>query len=357
MGEIRRLEVAGYSPPKIRTTSRGPTTTKKLTGTAALCNPTDRIKVSPLPTEANGQPWETTMNVARGFPESRVKVLQNGEWGPVGVDSSVGPAPNSSLQSRVMSIGREFYTSGFGTHGDSLIQIDMGLGRCWKLVAKVGVDDEIHIGGEKTAWGEFIIKSGPQEGSKTLYSLQADRAKQNWPPIKSRNPASTITITNLTDVASLQLIATRPLPLATYPFNYTYGHYDWASLKLYCGPDAPYLPFVVINTPVGAAEYKIGDVVKFSGRALFYTKKVEIFNPDSFSWSVVLVHCQGYLCHQHQEIGSLKGRNGSFVITDHAPTKEQYYFYQIVLTVTDGCGRSDKAVKTVKVKGYSGEGR
>ncbi len=349
--EIRRFEVRGYQGPPRKTTRR-PTTTKRLTGTAALCRPTNGPNLLPLPQEPDGQPWQTMMLLGKsGFPSSRIQFWQNGQWGSVGLDSSVGPGPNRSSEARVISIGRELFTSGYGTKGPSFIHIMFGgLNRCWKFVARVGIDDEINIGGMKPAWGDFVVRSGP---SNILYQMNTPPSSL---PITSGEAARTIEITGLDKYPMIQLLASRPQPAASYPFNTSDAHYDWASARLYCGPDAPYLPIVKIDSPTGVVEYSIGDTVPFSGSAKFYTGLVDITDPASFSWTVVLVHCQGYLCHQHQEVGSLSGRSGSFLVSDHsAGTTEQYYFYEIQLTVRDGCGRSDTARQTVKVKGFSGE--
>ncbi|KAI9024654.1 hypothetical protein DFJ74DRAFT_665739 [Hyaloraphidium curvatum] len=356
-GRIRRLEVRGYRPPTI-TSGPKQTTTKRAAGPVnTLCSPPNRIRVSPLPREPDGQQWETVMWLSKGnFPRSRLSVAMNGGWGPIGMDTSVGPAPNSAnSRSRVISVGREFFTAGLGTKAYSVIDLNLGAaGRCWKFVADVGIDDEIHIGrGEQAAWAEFVVRTGQSNGLRLLYSTTDVRQAQGLAPLRARDPAWRISITNLTRWSGLRLVGNRPDP-ARYPFDFDNAHLDWASARLYCGPEAPYLPDVQITAPTGAPEAAIGQTVQFSGRATNWDG-TEITAAASFEWNVVLVHCQGYLCHQHSEVDGLRGRQGSFVVGDHAPTAEQYYFYQIDLVVRDACGRSDRATKTVKVRGFSGE--
>lgn len=361
-GYIRRIDVAGR-PIRTIATRRATTARPVVPRTTAapinpLCSPPNRIRLVPLPMESTGQKWETVMYLSKtGFPLSRITATQNGGWGPIGWDSSVGPRPYSASNgSRVLSIGREFFTSGLGTKGFSQIKVDLGgINRCWKVVAKVGIDDEIHLGGEKTAWGEFQVTAGLETTAKVLYSSSAERAKRGLPPLKARDAPYEVVVTNLTEITSFVLRAARPEPIATYAFDSVWAHYDWTSVRLYCGPDAPYLPVVEILTPVGAAEYAIGDTVRFSARAWYWDRTTQITDPSAFSWNIVLVHCQGYLCHTHSELEGVTGTSGMFTVKDHAPDSQQYYFYEIVVVVTDGCRRSDKATKTVKVRGYSGE--
>jgi hypothetical protein len=246
-------------------------TTKRLTGTAALCRPTNGLKLLPLPQEANGQPWQTMMLLGKsGFPSARIQFWQNGNWGPVGLDSSVGPGPNRTSKSRVISIGRELFTSGFGTKGPSFIHIMFGgLNRCWKFVARVGIDDEINLGGAQPAWGDFVVRSRSQ------IHYQLNRPPTST-PIASGEAARTIEITGLDKYSILRLVASRPLPVSSYPFNTSNANYDWGSARLYCGPDAPYLPIVKIDSPTGVAEYSIGDTVQFSGSAKFLVRVEEL---------------------------------------------------------------------------------
>ncbi len=284
-----------------------------------------------------------------GFPETRIRYLQNGGWGPVGLDSSIGPGPNSLNNSRVISIGGEYFTQGLGTKGPSRVQLNLGgRNRCYKLTAMVGIDDEIHIGGDKEAWGEFRVLNGSRILSSTTETLKA----RGLPPIKAKDPAMPISVTGLNSLSSFQLFADQPNATA-YPFDFNNGHYNWATVKLYCGPDAPYMPIIRIDSPTGPTERSIGDVVQFRGSAFYYDRVTAITDPAAFQWTVLLIHCQGYLCHQHSEVDNISGLTGSFTVTDHAPDMEQYYYYQINLVVTDACGRRDRAVKTVLVKGFS----
>jgi hypothetical protein len=127
-------------------------------------------------------------------------------------------------------------------------------------------------------------------------------------------------------------------------------------------------------------EYRIGDTVSFSAMARYWDGTTAITTPRAFEWNVVLVHCQvwfigeylstailsrvatvlpsqGYLCHQHSEVDRLNGLSGSFVVKDHAPDDQQYYFYEVQVVVRDACGRSDRQTRTVKVVGLSGQAR
>lgn len=320
------------------------------------CTPTTGPQLDPLPVEADGQAWDTIMFLTKGgFPDSRITTYANGGWGPVGWDSSIGPGPGQTMnKSTVISIGGEYYTQGIGTKGTSVVGLDFtGKNKCYKFTAMVGIDDEIHVNGtNQTAWADFSVKSGVKDGAKSLYSSTTALKARGLAPIKARDPALQVTVTNLHLVSSLLLVADRPGPLSLYSFNFANAHYDWATAKLYCGPDAPYMPTVMITTPLGPTERTIGDVVPFAGRA-FYYDGTEIKDPNAFQWNVVLVHCQGYLCHQHSEVDGMSGFSGSFTVNDHATGVAQYYFYQINLVVTDGCGRSDRAMKTVLVKGFS----
>jgi hypothetical protein len=121
---------------------------------------------------------------------------------------------------------------------------------------------------------------------------------------------------------------------------------------LYCGPDAPYLPVITIQSPNPTREFAIGQRVNFSAVAQYYDLKTQITDGASFKWDVNLAHCQGAICHQHSAIESMFGRSGSFVVEDHNPNPEQYYFYELTVTVTDACGRADRATRTIKVRGF-----
>lgn len=360
-GYIRRFDVAGRKyttrPGLVsgsKTTKPGiPATTAKPVPNP-LCNPPNPIQLNALPTEANGQKWETVMYLSKaGFPSARVQPLRNGGWGPIGIDSSVGPGPNqANKNSRVISIGSEYFTAGLGTKGISTVKIDFGgLKRCWKFVAKVGIDDEIWLKGPTQAWGEFTVYNGDMKS--LLYNSTASRSTEGKQAVKVRELAYQVSVTNLDQINGITLNADMPRQ-GKYPFNFLNAHYDWASAKLYCGPDAPYVPIVNILTPKpGKTEYAIGQTVQFTGEAYYWDGKTKITNPGMFAWNVVLVHCQGYLCHQHSEVDGLRGFSGSFTVKDHAPDNQQYYFYEIQLAVTDGCGRMDRATKTVLVKGFS----
>lgn len=291
------------------------------------------------------------MTLSKGeFPKSRMRVLLNGFAGKnIGMNTGVGIWNNSRLLRRNIAIGGEVFTAGLGTQGHSSIQLNFGKNTCWKFTAQVGIDDEIHVlGGVKKAFGEFAISSFADDRWKEVYSTTKDLAKEKRGPLKALQQAYPITVTNLSSVSSIRLIARRPNPLPLR-FPQVNEHYDWAWAKLYCGPDAPYLPIPKIISPVGRAEYKIGDNVTCNGRATYYDGKTAITDPAMFSWNVLLMHCEGELCHTHWQTRG-QGKSISFTVVDHG-SLNQYYYFECELTVTDKCGRSDTVAKSIRIAG------
>jgi hypothetical protein len=151
----------------------------------------------------------------------------------------------------------------------------------------VGIDDEIHIGGDKQAWGEFRVLNG----SRILYSTTETLKASGLPPIKAKDAGMPISVAGLNALSSFQLFADQP-SATEYPFDFNNAHYNWATAKLYCGPNAPYMPIVRIDLPSGPTERSIGDVVQFQGSAFYFDGVTAITDPAAFQWNVILVHCQ-----------------------------------------------------------------
>lgn len=300
-GQVIRLRVKGVTPP-VNPTKPKPTTSKKVVKTTTrpppdpLCTPTGAKKIV-VPTCAvavGKQPMDTIMYVSReGWPSERVRFMQNGMWGPVGLDASVG---NKSTNSgRSMGINNQWFISGYGTHAWSKIQLN-GNKCCYRFTSSVGVDDEVRRFYGNWAYnvtGEWSVISA--DTGATLYNSTRALGR----PIKLGDNPVSVDVKNLHLHNAITLNAQVPLRINPVSYNdFTPAHLDWAETKMYCGPKAPYTPIITMMTPLPGTRVLPGGKVAFSAKAVAWDGATPI-PPSGFLWTVDLVHCQGFLCHTH----------------------------------------------------------
>lgn len=92
-------------------------------------------------------------------------------------------------------------------------------------------------------------------------------------------------------------------------------------------------PVATIASPAASFQWKVGDVIAFSGSAT--DAQDGALHPSRLSWSLVLFHCdaQGQ-CHQHPVTSYQGVSSGSFVAPDHAYPS----YLEVTLTATDSGG-------------------
>jgi hypothetical protein len=93
-------------------------------------------------------------------------------------------------------------------------------------------------------------------------------------------------------------------------------------------------PSVVINAPASTQLWKVGDPITFSATG---TDLEDGTLPASaYSWNIILEHCPGGTCHEHQ-IETLNGvQGGTFIAPDHGYPAH----LRLTVTVTDSGGLS-----------------
>ena len=96
-------------------------------------------------------------------------------------------------------------------------------------------------------------------------------------------------------------------------------------------------PVAMIDTPLAATRWKVGDRIIFSGHAT--DPQQGPLSPDALTWTVVMHHCyRPGDCHEHL-MEELSGAGGSFVTEDH----ENLPIIELRLTATDQGGLSSSA--------------
>ena len=182
---------------------------------------------------------------------------------------------------------------GLGTHSASEISIPLA-GSCYRFTADIGIDDEVltkcigqgtdckDIKNYVKALGEFNIR---KDNSWAYNSTKAiGRA------IHAGDLPTKVDIRNLTGTETLTLLGYAPKG-NTMVIDKTYNHLNWANPKLYCGPDAPFVPIVEILQPLPLNSVKLNSVVRFQGRATTWDGKP--LPASALTWIIELLHCQG----------------------------------------------------------------
>jgi glucose/arabinose dehydrogenase/PKD repeat protein len=100
-------------------------------------------------------------------------------------------------------------------------------------------------------------------------------------------------------------------------------------------------PIAVIDTPLAAFGYKVGDSVAYSGSAT--SPSQDPIPGATLTWQVILHHCPGGACHAHSFTSS-SGLTGSFTVPDHGDASH----FEIILTATDGGGLSHAVSRTIQ---------
>lgn len=205
-----------------------------------------------------------------------------------------------------MVVGGHRIRKGVGVHSISNLEIDIS-GACYSLALKVGVDDETKPNGR----GEFLLyadnklrwNSTAANGGKFLSSGATPLAF---------DIGHFTNMGNLLGVSKLRLSA-RP-PVGFKPENP--DHLDWGELRVFCGPDAPYVPRIWINSPEPDLIAKPGELVFFSGGAKDW--KGNAIPWQTLSWTVNIVHGQGQGSHIHPATYYFPQTGwGSFLVSAH----------------------------------------
>ncbi|KAI9011577.1 Sorbosone dehydrogenase-domain-containing protein [Hyaloraphidium curvatum] len=324
-GSVIRFRISGFTPPpnptvpRLTTARPVPTTSKRPPD--PLCDPTGAARiVVPTCAAATGQQpiGDLTFLSREGWPRSRLRFARNGNWGPVGLDASVGLSGQANT-GRTLNINNRWYITGWGTH--ALSQIDVLLNRCcYRITGVVGVDEEVrrfypHYG---------LNNTGPQlnvSGSWTVRTVDDSRVVWNSSLVRrmdlGSNPLSF-------DIRGLHRFNRVSLQAAVAPHLdprrgevWQPSHFNWAEVKAYCGPSSPYAPIVTMTQPPEGLIAPPDTNVQFAATATYWDRRTAV--PASmFTWDVNLVHCQGFLCHQHSPYQFKGVLSGTFNAASHA---------------------------------------
>jgi hypothetical protein len=190
-------------------------------------------------------------------------------------------------------------------------------GRCSRLTAKVGIDDEVWSNGSVTfeVWGD---------GTKLYDSGRMTGA----------SPTATVDVA-LAGRSELRLVVTGAGD------GIAYDHGNWADARITCGTaQAGSAPVPRIDLPASSVRFKVGDTITFAGGA---TDAEDGTIPASgLSWQITLQHCSSGNCHAHP-LTTVQGAGGSFEVPDHGDQIE----FTLALTATDSSGRKTTTTHTV----------
>ncbi|KAI9005748.1 hypothetical protein DFJ74DRAFT_691983, partial [Hyaloraphidium curvatum] len=330
-GTLVRFRIRGFTPPPNPTIPRG-TTARPVRTTSKrppdpLCAPTGaaRIVVPTCAVAAGQQPiGDVTFLSREGWPRSRLRFARNGNWGPVGLDASVGRRGQPQT-GRTLNVNNRWFITGWGTH--SISQIIVSLNRCcFRITGFVGVDEEVRRFYPQWNLQLTNVTHTNVEGSWTVRILDTNRLVWNSTTARrmrlGQNPMP-FDIRNLQRYNRVQLDAAVPPALDPRRADvWTPAHLNWAEVKAYCGPRAPYAPIITMTSPPEGFAAQPNSMVRFSARATYWDRRTPV--PASmFRWDINLVHCQGFLCHQHNPFQFQGVLAGAFNATAHDDTDQQ----------------------------------
>ncbi len=102
-------------------------------------------------------------------------------------------------------------------------------------------------------------------------------------------------------------------------------------------------PIPSIGTPAASFQYKVGDVIAYSGSST--NSPGDPVPGATLTWQILLHHCPGGACHTHPYWSST-GASGSFTVPDHGDDS----YFEFVLTATDSAGLSATAARDILPK-------
>jgi glucose/arabinose dehydrogenase/endonuclease YncB( thermonuclease family) len=236
-------------------------------------------------------------------------------WGPVEKDMSNGE--NAAGDGRPITLRGTVYAKGLGVHALSTVHYAVPTG-CTLFGAVVGVDDEMGVNGSVV----FEVYGD----STQLYSSGI---------LRGGGATKTVSI-DITGKADLAL-------------NVTDGgdgigadHGDWANAQITCSASNT-KPKATIASPAATLQYKIGDVINYSGSGS--DAEDGTLPASSLAWTILIHHCPGGNCHLHP-FTTGTGTGGSFTVPDHGDDS----YFEIQLTVTDSGGLTDTASVSIQPK-------
>ena len=128
--------------------------------------------------------------------------------------------------------------------------------------------------------------------------------------------------------------------VATLTVRDNHGAVTTASVTITVG-NRP--PVATIASPSASLQYKVGDVIAYSGSATDPDCTQTCSPPLALSWQILLHHCPGGSCHIHPLTTGV-GTGGSFAVPDHGDNSH----FEIVLTATDGGGLTHTVSRTIQ---------
>ena len=238
-------------------------------------------------------------------------------WGPVERDKSNGDTPAGD--GVPLQLAGVTYAKGLGVHAVSDVRVALG-GACTTFTAKVGIDDEVGNAGSvifqvfTNGSATPVYDSGVMTGSTATKSVNV----------------------NVTGVNELRLYVSSN-------GSKNSDHADWADAFVACGGNQAPVP--TITAPSSSLLFAIGDQIHFAGSAS--DPEDGALPLSSLRWKVILHHCQGGSCHPHtilENVTPTGTAQDKFVAENHGDD----ITYELVLTATDGDGKSASTSVTIQ---------
>ncbi|KAI9023383.1 Sorbosone dehydrogenase-domain-containing protein [Hyaloraphidium curvatum] len=297
--------------------------------------------------------WQTAMYLSDLPASYFTPITSNGEWRPVAngtraaggdgqaaqgpvfysKDSSIG---TGNLDGRPMNIGGHRVRKGLGVRAVSNIEVDLQ-GACYGMYLKAGIDDARAPEGH----GELVLFA---DNRVRWNSTRANRGKflsSGMAPL-TFDIGHASGVGNLLGVRKLRLFARAPVGFTAGPAD----QIDWGEMRVFCGPEAPYVPRLFINAPESDLVAKPGELVFFTGGAKDW--KGNAIPWQNLEWTVNIVHGQGGGSHIHPALFYFPQTGwGSFQVEPHTNNAQEYYYFEIRLNACDpNCIRSCNFVTT-----------
>jgi hypothetical protein len=248
------------------------------------------------------------------------------------MDASQGPS-QTAFAGQPLQIAGVRFAKGFGTMVTSQLNFFLA-STCTRFTAYVGVDDEP---GPNDYPSEFIVRrDDPRDPTaRPIIIFNSTDFRVNRAMQKGDLPLFVDV-----DIRNATLVSLLGFSYWGNKFSRAATHVNWADAKFYCGRQSATLPKVWIIRPVDKTRaWRDGQTVEYEGYATDWNGT--IIPQRNYRWELNMVHGQGATFHMHPQVAKLRAgvSRGSFKIAPHSLTAEQFYYYELRMYATDGCGR------------------
>ncbi|KAI9028032.1 Sorbosone dehydrogenase-domain-containing protein [Hyaloraphidium curvatum] len=267
----------------------------------------------------------------------------------IGLDATVGQVQGPNAGQPLQIAGVRF-VRGLGTAVTS--QVNFYPNRhCVRFTAYVGVDDEP---GPNNFPSEFIIRRDNATDPAGRQPIIFNSTDYRLNRAINKGDAPLFVDVNITGTSVISLLG------FTYWGNkfssQAFTHVNWADGEPRAGLEAAFLPRTYITQPDLTITWRVGQTVFFTGYAEDHTKA--LIPARAYRWELNMIHGQGATFHTHPQVIQLPAgvATSSFVIESHGLSEQQFYYYELKLYATDGCGREGWSSIAIKVQAPAGTG-